>query len=217
MRIEWLNKKGSGRVIVFFHGWGMDAAGVSHLQMEDDVLMCYDYRSLDFDFPDLGHYRCIYVVAWSMGVWAADRVISRLEMKPERCVALNGTTRPVDDEYGIPVKIYELTEKGMNERGREKFFLRMPDGADECRKFSGQKPNRGIEEVCEELCRIRELCSGVKGKLNWDKSYISEKDSVFPAQNQLNWCRKEGIPAVSLPGGHYPFYRFRSWREILGK
>ena len=64
----------------------------------------------------------------------------------------------------------------MNERGREKFFLRMLDGADECRKFSGQKPNRGIEEVCEELCRIRELCSGVKGKLNWDKSYISEKD-----------------------------------------
>ena len=125
MRIEWLNKKGSDRVIVFFHGWGMDAAGVSHLQMEDDVLMCYDYRSLDFAFPDLGYYRCIYVVAWSMGVWAADRVISRLEMKPERCVALNGTTRPVDDEYGIPVKIYELTEKGMNERGREKFFLRM--------------------------------------------------------------------------------------------
>ena len=48
MRIEWLNKKGSDRVIVFFHGWGMDAAGVSHLQIEDDVLMCYDYRSLDF-------------------------------------------------------------------------------------------------------------------------------------------------------------------------
>ena len=88
MRIEWLNKKGSDRVIVFFHGWGMDAAGVSHLQIEDDVLMCYDYRSLDFAFPDLGYYRCIYVVAWSMGVWAADRVISRLEMKPERCVAL---------------------------------------------------------------------------------------------------------------------------------
>ena len=69
-------------------------------------------------------------------------------MKPERCVALNGTTRPVDDEYGIPVKINELTEKGMNERGREKFFQRMPI--------------RGIEEVCVELCRIRELCSGVK-------------------------------------------------------
>ena len=55
MRIEWLNQKGSGRVFVFFHGWGMDAAGVSHLQMEDDVLMCYDYRSLDFAFPDLGY------------------------------------------------------------------------------------------------------------------------------------------------------------------
>ena len=61
MRIEWLNKKGSGRVIVFFHGWGMDAAGVSHLQMEDDVLMCYDYRSLDFDFPDLSHLMELHV------------------------------------------------------------------------------------------------------------------------------------------------------------
>ena len=66
MRIEWLNKKGSGRVIVFFHGWGMDAAGVSHLQMEDDVLMCYDYRSLDFDFPDLG---ITAAFMWSPGRW----------------------------------------------------------------------------------------------------------------------------------------------------
>ena len=45
MRIEWLNKKGFDRVVVFLPGWGMDAASVSHLQMEDDVLMCYDYRS----------------------------------------------------------------------------------------------------------------------------------------------------------------------------
>ena len=65
-------------------------------------------------------------------------------MKPERCVALNGTTRPVDDEYGIPVKIYELTEKGMNERGREKFFLRMLDGADEMPEIQRTK-NRIVE------------------------------------------------------------------------
>lgn len=217
MRIEWLNKKGSDRVIFFFNGWGMDAAAVSHLQMEDDVLMCCDYRSLDFNFPDLGHYRHVYVIAWSMGVWAADRVIPGVGIKPELCVALNGTTSPVDDEYGIPVKMYELTEKGMNARGREKFLLRMFAGSDECRRFDGQKPGRGIEEVCEELSRIREMCTGIKGNVIWDKSYISEKDLIFPVQNQLNWCRREKIPVVSLPGGHYPFYRFQSWREILGK
>lgn len=216
MRIEWLNKKDTDRVVVFFNGWGMDAAGVSHLSTEDDVLMCCDYRSLDFDFPDLKHYRYMDVVAWSMGVWAADRVISRLDMKPERCVALNGTTSPVDDEYGIPTKMYELTEKGMNERGREKFFLRMLDGSEECRKFNGQKPNRGIGEVCEELGCIRRMCTGAKGGLKWDTCYISEKDLIFPVRNQVNWCRREEIPVVSLPGGHYPFYRFRNWREILG-
>ena len=64
MRIEWLNTKGSDRVIVFFHGWGMDAAGVSHLQIEDDVLMCYDYRSLDFAFPGI-----TAAFMWSPGRW----------------------------------------------------------------------------------------------------------------------------------------------------
>ena len=32
MRIEWLNKKNTGRVIVFFTGWGMDGKAVQHIK-----------------------------------------------------------------------------------------------------------------------------------------------------------------------------------------
>ena len=50
MRIEWLNIKGFDGVIVFFNGWGMDAAVVSKLKIEDEVQMCYDCRLFVFAF-----------------------------------------------------------------------------------------------------------------------------------------------------------------------
>lgn len=36
-----------------------------------DYMICYDYRTLDFDTSILEQYRQVNVVAWSMGVWAA--------------------------------------------------------------------------------------------------------------------------------------------------
>ncbi len=216
MRIEWLIKKGAGRVIVFFNGWGMDAAAVSHLETNADVVMFYDYRSLSYDnLPDLEDYREIYVVAWSMGVWAASCLVPHLKMQPRLVVALNGTERPVDDQYGIPVKIYRLTEKGMDARGREKFFSRMVV-TDEDRQFlKGHLPSRELREQCEELVLIEKQSQGCEKRCHWDKVYVSEKDVIFPPGNQLNWW-KEKAPVVLLAGGHYPFTSFKSWEDILG-
>lgn len=215
MRVEWLYKNNTDRVILFFNGWGMDATAVAHLQAEEDVLSFCDYRSWDFVCPDLSAYRHCAVVAWSMGVWAASRIVASLKVLPEISIALNGTTRPVDNRFGIPVKVYELTEKGMNEKGREKFFSRMFDCSEEKERFARQKPNRLLSEVCEELSFIRKESQSHTSDVIWNKCYLSEKDLIFPIENQKNWCRVQEIPVVSLPGGHYPFYCFNSWREII--
>lgn len=123
MRIVWLNKKNRDRVIIFFNGWGMDENAVIRLSGIYDLLMVYDYRHLENkNFPVLEEYQEIFVVAWSMGVWAASNVIPELPFSPSRLIALNGTEHPVDDHWGIPCRIYQLTEKGMDEKGRKNLY-----------------------------------------------------------------------------------------------
>lgn len=218
MRIEWLHKTGDGRVVVFFNGWGMDGQAVRHLKTDMDVLMFYDYRDLQMrEIPVLETYREQYAVAWSMGVWAVAQVLPQLKIVPSKKVALNGTERPVDDQYGIPVRIYELTEKGMNEKGRQKFVRRMLQGSMEEEKWEGILTERPLSEVCEELGEIRKKCTGTTNSLQWDKVYISEKDVIFPVANQQNWWRERCPDVRMIPGGHLPFCNFNSWEEIIEK
>lgn len=215
MRITWLNKKDLGRVIVFFNGWGMDEKAVTHLQGETDVLEIHDYRILNRELPEgLENYRDIYIIAWSMGVWAAANILPYWNIQVKACIAINGTERPVDDSYGIPVKIFELTEKGMDERGREKFFKRMLNGREEMEKFTCQKPVRPLYEQCEELCTIHRQSTGMQNTISWTKVYIAGTDVIFPTENQLNWWQDKA-PLVWLEGGHYPFYRFKYWEEMI--
>lgn len=215
MRIEWLCKKDTGRVIVFFNGWGMDAAAVSHLVTDSDVVMFYDYRTLECDvLPSLVKYKEVYIVAWSMGVWAAAHVVPLLGVIPTFSVALNGSESPVDDQYGIPCQVYALTEKGMNERGREKFFSRMLANREELARFKEQKPDRDLEEQCEELVMIRKQSDWYKKNISWTKIYIGNRDIIFPVKNLQNWWSGKA-PITLLECGHYPFYCFRSWEEII--
>lgn len=213
--MEWLNKAGDGRVILFFNGWGMDSRVVKHLKCRSDVVMFYDYRTLELEtFPDLDAYREIDVVAWSMGVWAAAQFLSLRNIRPLRRVALNGTERPVDDRFGIPVRVYGLTEKGMNEKGREKFVARMLNRPEvPVTDVTG----RPLGEVCEELRRIRESSADWQCLLGWDKAYISEQDVIFPVSGQRAWWSGRCPEIRMLPGGHFPFYHFESWEEIIGK
>ena len=41
------------------------------------ILMLWDYRDMDFDLGILNGYNEVRVLAWSMGVWAAGKVLSR--------------------------------------------------------------------------------------------------------------------------------------------
>lgn len=217
MRIDWLNKESGGQVIVFFNGWGMDVRSVAHLKTKKDLVVCSDYRSLECEkFPDLSSYEKVFLVAWSMGVWAAANVCAGRDIVFSRTVAFNGTERPIDDYYGIPPKVYELTEKGMNERGREKFFSRMLTGEEEKKRFAENKPSRILQEQLEELRFIRKASSELKNCIRWNSAYISEKDAIVSPEHQKNWW--EGKSEIrNIPGGHYPFFHFSNWEEFVEK
>lgn len=216
MRIEWLNRKYTDRVVVFFNGWGMDSRAVQHLKGSSDILAINDYRQLNAEIlPKLASYREIDIVAWSMGVWAAANILPEWGISYTRLIALNGTEHPVNDSWGIPDKIYRLTERGMNEIGREKFMLRMLANAEERERFSNNKPQRNVEEICEELTAIRLQADKRQHSLIWDKVYISAEDVIFSQTNQMAWWNSRAKEIVILAGGHYPFYHFENWEQIL--
>ena len=49
-----------------------------------------------------------------MGIWAAAQLIPLLQIPPVKLIAINGTERPVDDQYGEPPAdgFYDIPEMG---------------------------------------------------------------------------------------------------------
>ena len=133
--------------LLFFAGWGMDETPFMHnLPPNKDLIICYDYRSLDFDSTLLSTYEGIYVVAWSMGVWAASQVLPDSNLPLKQSIAINGTPFPIDDMRGIPPAIFEGTLNNLNEATLQKFRRRMCGSGSAFQAFLEIAPQRPVEE-----------------------------------------------------------------------
>lgn len=211
MEYFWLSKNNSNKLILVFNGWGMNETPFKNLLCNNyDIIILSDYRKFDIDLSifDFNKYAEKYLVAWSMGVYVSglyDKVLNKFDKK----IAVNGTGKIVDDDFGIPEKIYDITVKSLNETSLDKFLKNM---------FKGGKLNpeiritRGIEELREELVSIKN-CK-IENYINFDKAIISLHDRVIPAKNQLNyWQGKTDI--FEIPSTHCPFGYFKNFEEIL--
>lgn len=199
---------GEKRLILFFAGWGMDAgmfAGISRPGY--DVVVVYDYTDPDFDMAAVEGYEEIVVVAWSMGVYYADRFIRGYRPSGPvltKCIAVNGTLSPIDDNLGIPPHIYELTSALPDENAVGKFCRRICGGASAMAALMPQAPSRSVRELRDELIAIRRMVESnplpASDTSLWDEILISERDLIFPPANMLRaWENAAGRVTV-LPG-----------------
>jgi len=203
MKYKWLNQKNNTKLILFFNGWGMDEGVVSQLQPEDyDVLMFYDYNSLNtnFDFSELAKYFSKNLVAWSMGVMIATLFDINYELK----TAINGTLKPIDDNYGIPQKIYNLTIRNFSPEGCKKFMKNMY-----LENIELPIINRDFESQKSELSAL--LGYQAKEDFKYNKIIISSKDKIIPTKNQIAFWGLES----NIHSGHAPFNHFQKWSELL--
>lgn len=203
MKYKWLNKKQNENLIVFFNGWGMDESIVNHLDCENfDVIMFYDYNSLDIDFvfEDLEKYKKKHLIAWSMGVMTA----SLFNISCNSKTAINGTLKPIDNLYGIPERIYDLTIKGFNEKGAAKFIKNMFDKDSDLPEI-----NRTIENQKSELSALKTYKASLDFK--YSKVLISSSDKIIPTKNQCAFWKIE----PNIESGHCPFLLFKKWSELL--
>lgn len=211
MEYKWLNKKNNNKLIIFFNGWGMDEGVVKHLEPEDyDVLMFYDYNNLETDLKPDKKYSEVNIIAWSMGVMAASIICTEPRSLTSSLkgrgsvVVINGTLKPIDEKYGIHPKIYDLTIKGFDEKGRDKFIRNI---------FNGITPKISCSRTLENQKSELIVLKNYKADLNFKptKILISGNDKIIPTKNQ---CAFWGIEP-NLEGGHCPFFSFKKWSELL--
>lgn len=202
MNYKWLNKTNSNKLIIFFNGWGMDEKIVSRLDCEDyDVIVFYDYNNLETDI-DLSSYKERHLIAWSMGVMTATLFdFGALNSATAIC----GTPLAIDDNYGIPERIYNLTIRGFSESSSQKFMERMFIEKPNIDTFS----NRTFDSKLSELKQM--LNYKPNESFRYTKALVAESDKIIPTKNQLNYWQNPTI----INSGHCPFMLYSKWSELL--
>lgn len=203
MRTEFTVKEGNPDLVVIFAGWSTTPGFYRHIHPEGyDVAVVWDYSDIELDDTDFSKYRNICVFAWSLGVFMASLVMSPSMVC--LAVAVNGTTTPVSDNYGIPERVFDGTSENLNLRNLEKFRRRL--GGKDYNAIKDSFPDSNITKLVSELSEIRNLSRLIPfpDRFTWDIAYVSENDAIFPPANQFaSWHRLPHTEAISIPGNHY--------------
>lgn len=198
----------------------MDERPTAHLTAGGwDVCTCFNYNSLDAsDVEKWQEYEEVTVVAWSMGVWAAEQVLTGLDLPITQAVAINGTPKPVDDAQGIPLATAQATLDGLTPDSLRRFYRRMLGGGNLLKEMdeAGQLPRIDFDERKEELRRIIAAQPYPDTGFRWNRAIIGTADAIFPPANlRAAWKGKAGIVEIDAP--HYPFRQLKTWEEVIGE
>lgn len=221
---NFLKRQGSGTLVIFFAGWGMDMKPfLDYGDADHDIMICYDYSDMSFDSGMICGYDRYFVMGWSMGVWAATAIMQRGQLPSiSDAVAVNGTPTPVDDSFGIPEKIFSGTLESLSDATLVKFRRRMCGDAAGFSFFMDRAPERTVDDLRNELAAIGRMSSETglsadDAKAIWKRAVICKGDRIFPPQNQTGFWENAGIENISCEGAHYNDSLMRNIIADFGK
>lgn len=206
MRVDFLHKtEGRQRLLLVFNGWSVPAPSAADgLSLPGyDIAVVSDYRR--FDMPEIAGYKEVVVLAWSLGVHAAEIALQGSQLPLTLTVAVNGTPSPISDTEGIPVEVFKLTAERLTEQSLVKFRRRM--GAADMPRGS-----RPIEELRRELLDFPSQTV----QFRWDYAVICSDDRIFPPENQRRaWLGRAEI--IEMEGTHLPDFHAVLERLLINK
>lgn len=200
-------------------------------------------------------YREINVIAWGCGVWAASITFDRYlqHLKPEgrfrtlrllkkikKSVAINGTLCPISTTWGINQQVFNNTLKALEMEVRnnvtakdsitlQKFTKKMCGTKGTLEKYMTQAPQRGLEDVYNELMAVKENFI-FSNAVFWNKVIICDRDTTIPAKNQARFWETYELNVDTsnrlafnahdfkiehFDAYHYPFFKWSCWDDIL--
>jgi biotin synthesis protein BioG len=208
MKVFWHKNEANKQLLLLFNGWGFDWKTFRDIDVPNhDIVSVYDYTDVkpeQFEFTKL--YPEVKVVAWSYGVFVAD-FFSESLFNVTKAIAVNGSTTPIDDDRGIPTKIFLATMQSFNAASREKFYLRIVGGRSAYQQIADKLPDRDVENQLAELHYLYQLSlKSHQNGLKWNTAIISSRDKIFQLANMQNaWADR----AVTVDGEHYPNFELR--------
>lgn len=192
------NNPGCHRLIILFSGWSTSPDFYTGISSEGwDVMVVYDYSDdgVSVRIPD--RYSTVLVVAWSLGVTAAEMALRHEAHRVAAAFAVNGTLAPADDIYGIPSGIYHDTEMSLNERNLRRFRHRLSTSRDPYRFPEDSPAAISPAESADHDLTISRLrtelrllashsipASADECVLPWRRTFIGSADLIFPADTQ---------------------------------
>ena len=198
------------KLIIFFGGFYTDENCFCDFDCgESDILFVYDYSEINpdiFDDFDFTPYVKINLIAYSYGVWACGLIKNEL---PEinNSVAICGTFMPVDDNYGVPKRVFDIMLNALSETTLEDFERKMFHGVDM------KKSLRTLENLRSELDNIAALAH-LKSNFDFDKVIIARRDRIIPYASQMNfWAQHPNKTIVET--GHFPFEELGNFELAL--
>lgn len=202
MKIDLI--KEAKKLIVLFLGYGFDKSSISHLELGDyGLLVVSDYSNLSFDREILAN-KDIYLISWSMGVWAANLALKNTPLKV--AIAINGTPFGIDEKYGIKKDIFY---KSISEFDFESFKKLCFLGINE-QKFKDFTFNKNAK--IELINLYKNAILPCENAISWDRAYISKRDLVFDNRAVLEYF-KDKARIINAP--HFIFFNFKSFGEIV--
>lgn len=221
MKQCFLKKEASPSLLLLFGGWGTWPGLFSSNIFPNgyDVMLCYDYRSMDFDISVMEGYGKVRLIGWSMGVWAASYIFGVCHTGNIPCweerVAVNGTMFPRDNEKGIPEAVFDGTLDNMSSSVIVKFRRRMC--GKNYQQFLSLLPDsvRTEGDLKEELSSLRDAVisegesvarqstSKDEGMFRWDRAVAGTNDLIFPFSAQKTAWSEAGVPVREVESAHY--------------
>lgn len=188
--------------MLVYAGWSTDESAFASLRSEGyDIAVASDYTNLTPLI--INDYDEIVLLAWSLGVHAAELTASKLPLT--LTIAVCGTPTPADDRMGIPTAIWKATAEGLTETSLIKFRRRM--GATWLPRGS-----RTIDSLKAELLAFPSAAVSFR----WDRAIIASNDRIFPPANQLRaWQGRAEV--TEIEASHTPDFQQIVDRFIINK
>ena len=216
MQTVWIHHNHHRECILFFSGWGMDAAPFRFLPAaRHDLCMFSDYRHLQpVDLKPFAGYERLHLVAWSMGVWVAGHLLAEQATCFASSTAIGGTLTPVDKQCGIPPESYGDMVDHFNQDVLNSFYRNMFDDEDQLSRFLTNRPQRSLQELRDEMVAFRDafIRSG-PGRDIYSQKIITSRDRIFSGRNQMRAWGKGCGTVRNWP--HFPFFLLADWQELV--
>ena len=207
-----LRENNSNDLVVFLTGWGCDDNQFKNFSSSKNLLLCWDYCTLDFEF-DFSKYNKVSLLAYSAGVLVACLLKEKFP-KFDKTVAVNGNPLMIDAKFGIDKNITDLMLNLNLDNCMDFISTYLVYDKQELEKFLSTPSYRPFESSKHELLKLQEYCNLKFTPMDFDKIILSDNNKIFNPLTQQEYFKDKYV-LLKKASHHTPFLRFSSTDELF--